>query len=188
MPLIAQKAQDREIAPLPYFLSPEDGRELWSKPPLGSLKINVDAASFNEASKHSFAGIARDHNGTFIEAFSVCRAGTVSPELGEVLGVHEALSWIKRRRWVDAVIETDSILVVQALRSNISMDSYFGCVIDDCKVLWKDLNSVSIVFVKRSANGAAHALAKASSFVAERVLVKENISPNVLDVMLQDCC
>ncbi|XP_062086500.1 uncharacterized protein LOC133792608 [Humulus lupulus] len=115
------KAQDREIAPLPYFLSPEDGRELWSKPPLGSLKINVDAASFIEASKHSFAGIARDHN-------------------------------------------------------------------DDCKVLWKDLDSVSIVFVKRSANGAAHALAKASSFVAERVLVKENISSNVLEVMLQDCC
>ncbi|XP_062076048.1 uncharacterized protein LOC133780194 [Humulus lupulus] len=183
-----KKAQDRDIAPLPHFLLPEDGREKWSKPPLGSLKINADAANFIEASKYSFAGIIRDHDGVLLEAFSVCRSGYVAPELGEALGVREALSWLKGRNWMQAVIETDSVLVVQALRSNITMDSYFGCVIEDCKVLWKDLSYVSILFVKRSANGAAHALAKESSFVAERSLIKETISSFVLNVILQDCC
>ena len=158
------------------------------KPPLGSLEINVDAASFNEASTHSFAGIARDHEWAFVEGFSVCRTGVVSPELGEVMGVWEALSWIKRRKWVQIVIETNSLLVVQALRSSLSIDSYFGWIIDEGKVLWKDLIFVLIIFVKHYANGTAHALTKTSSIVTESILLKENISSNVLDVMLKDCC
>ncbi|XP_062089159.1 uncharacterized protein LOC133795722 [Humulus lupulus] len=150
-------AQDKEIAPLPNFLSPEDGRLAWVKPPFGVLKINVDAAFFSEAATYSFAGIVRDHEGNLVEAFSV-------------------------------EVETDSLLVVQALRSSMSMASYFGVVIDDCKALWKDLVSVSICFVKRSANEAANALAKASSFIAERTLLKEDISSSVLDVILKDNC
>ncbi|XP_062102834.1 uncharacterized protein LOC133812999 [Humulus lupulus] len=183
------QAQDREIAPLPNFLSPADGRLSWVKPPLGALKINVDAAIFSAAATYSFAGIVRDHEGAFVEAFSVCRAGVVSPELGEALGVREALSWIKKRSWQQVEIETDSLLVVQALRSSTSMASYFGVVTDECKALWKELVSVSIYFVKRSTNEAAHALAKASStLAAERMLSKENISSIVLDVLLKDCC
>ncbi|XP_062100181.1 uncharacterized protein LOC133806062 [Humulus lupulus] len=182
------QAQDREIAPLPNFLSPADGRLSWVKPPLGALKINVDAAIFSAAATYSFACIVRDHEGAFVEAFSVCRAGVVSPGLGEALGVREALSWIKKRSWQQVEIETDSLLVVQALRISTSMASYFGVVIDECKALWKELVSVSIYFVKRSANEVAHALAKASSTVAERMLLKENISSIVLDVLLKDCC
>ncbi|XP_062104835.1 uncharacterized protein LOC133816262 [Humulus lupulus] len=182
------QAQDRSIAPLHHFLSPEDGRESWSKPPLGYLKVNVDAANFKEASTFSFAGVARNHEGVLMEAFSVCRMGSVSPELGEAMGVREALSWIKRKNWVQVLLETDSILVVQALRSSCSLPSYFGRVIDECKELLNNMSSVLINFVKRSANGAAHALAKESSFVAERSLFQEDMSSLVLDVLIKDCC
>ena len=85
------------------------------------------------------------------------------------------------------IIETDRLLVVQALRSKISMVSYFGCVIDECKHLWKDLNSVSINFVKRSVNEAAHALAKASSTIAERSFSRVDLPPTVLDVIFAYC-
>ncbi|XP_062114673.1 uncharacterized protein LOC133825790 [Humulus lupulus] len=139
------QAQDRDVAPLPNLLTPADGRAIWCKPPLGSLKLNVDAAFFSEAATHSFAGIVRDHTGAFVEAFSCCRMGAVAPELGEAMGVWEALSWIKRRKLVQVAVETDSLMVVQALRSRISMASYFGCVIDECKQLWKDLSSVLLI-------------------------------------------
>ena len=142
---------------------------------------------FSKATKYSFAGIVRDHEGNLVEAFSVCRVGSVSLELGEAMGVREALSWIKKRSWQQVEVETDSLLVVQVLMSSMSMVSYFGVVIDDCKALWKDLVSVSICFVKCLANETVNALAKASSFIVERTLLKD-ISSSVLDVILKDNC
>lgn len=179
-------AQDRELAPLPTYLSPLDGAEVWSKPNSWVLKLNVDAANFIGAQTYAYAGIVRDHNGGLIEAFSVCRNGVINPELGEALGVPEALSWIKRRQWSNVVVETDSLLVVQALRTNMGMTSYFGNIIDDCKLFLRDLVSVSVYFVKRSANEAANALARSSSVVAERTLVRENFPSSVLDVIFQE--
>lgn len=82
-------------------------------------------------------------------------------------------------------IETDSLLVVHALRSSMPLASYLGTVIDECKA---DLMSISILFVKRSANKAAHALAKAFSFVAQCTLLKEDISSIVWDVLVKDIC
>ena len=151
------------------------------------MKLNVDAAIFLESLTFSVAGILRDSSGTFIDGFSCCHSGLVTPELGEAMGVREALSWIKTKNLSQVLIETDSLLVVQALRSNISMASYFGCVIDDCKRLWKDLNLVSIYFVKRSANEATHALAKASSSIVERTFLRDDLPSRVLDVILEDC-
>ena len=110
----------------------------------------------------------------------------INSELGEALGVREALSWIKRRQWSNVVVETDSLLVVQALRANMGMTSYFGNIIDDCKLLLRDLVSVSVYFVKRSANEAANALARSSSVLAERTLVRENFPSSVLDVIFQE--
>ncbi|XP_062116553.1 uncharacterized protein LOC133830553 [Humulus lupulus] len=181
-------AQDREVAPLPNYLSPADGAVVWRKPKRGDLKVNVDAANFLGAETYGFAGVARDHNGTLIEAFSVYRNGAINPELGEAMGVREALSWIKRRRWTNVVVETHSLMVIQALRSNIVMTSYFWSIIDDCKLLLKDLILVSIYFVKRSANEAADALAKSSSVVAERTLLRDDIPSSVLDVIFKDSC
>ncbi|XP_062107623.1 uncharacterized protein LOC133818639 [Humulus lupulus] len=167
-------------------MTPADGQASWTKPPQGQLKVNVDAALFRETNSFSFVGVARDHLGAFVEVFSVCRLGLVSPELAEVMGIREALSWIKRKNWRNIVVETDSLLVVQALRSNLELDSYFGCLIQECKILLRDSISVSVVFVKRTANGTAHALARESTMVAVRSLFKEDLSSSFWTVLLRD--
>ena len=64
------------------------------------------------------------------------------------------------------------------------MKSYFGCIMNKCKLLWKEPVSVSIIFVKHSVNGVAHAIARASSSVADRALVKEDLPSDALDVLL----
>ena len=43
------------------------------------------------------------------------------------------------------------------------MRSWFGDIIDDCKRLLKELPYVNVIFVKRSANAAAHSIARASA-------------------------
>ena len=179
------RAQDKFEIPTAAFLTNDDGAEKWSKPAFGVLKINVDAALFSEASTYSFVCVARDDQGHFIEATTCCRQGVVSPELAEAMGVREALSWIKKKAWSQVVIETDCLTVVQALRSSVSMDSYFGGIISECKNLLKD-ERISILFVKRSANSVAHVIARASLSHADRIITSMDLSPAIMDVILKD--
>ncbi|XP_030477950.1 uncharacterized protein LOC115694989 [Cannabis sativa] len=139
--------------------------EQWSKAQDKSSQVFTVAflTAADGAELYSFACIARDASGHALEAISCCKQGTVTPELAEAMGVREALSWLKRKGWHRVTIETDCLIVVQALRSPLPMFSYFGSVISDCKTLLKDVNDVFILFVKRSDNGVAHTIARASS-------------------------
>ncbi|KAM6542133.1 hypothetical protein CsatB_006580 [Cannabis sativa] len=102
------------------------------------------------------------------------------------MGVREALSWLKKKGWNRVTIESDSLTVVQALRSSLPMSSYFGGVISDCKTLLEGVSDVSILFVKRSANGVAHAVARASSYVADRVFRSTDFTPDIRDVIMKE--
>lgn len=181
------KAQDRSKVPTAAFLTAEDGSERWSKPVGTVLKINVDAALFAEAGKYSSACVVRDTRGQFLEAISSCKLGMVSPEMAEILGVREALSWIKRKSWQRVIVETDSLVVTQSIRSSVSMVSYFGSIVEDCRSMLKELPDVKLLFIRRSANRVAHHVARASYYVDDRVIRSVDVSPDLLDVIMQDC-
>lgn len=181
------KAQDKNEVPRAAYLSTTDGRTKWEKPSREEIKINVDAALFEEAGTFSYACVARDDTGNLIEAISCCRTGNMAPEMVEVMGVREALSWVKRNHWRKVVVETDSLMVVESIRSTIPMPSYFGGVISECRDFLQSLPNVSLIFIRRSANKVAHFLARASSYVADRIIGKEDISPDFLDVIIGDC-
>ncbi|KAM6559662.1 hypothetical protein CsatA_028901 [Cannabis sativa] len=102
------------------------------------------------------------------------------------MGVREALSWLKKKGWNRVTIESDSLTVVQALRSSLPKSSYFGGVISDCKTLLEGVSDVSILFVKRSANGVAYTVAQASSYVADRVFRSNDFTPDIRDVIMKE--
>lgn len=79
------------------FMTQADGKERWTKPNEGRLKINVDAACFTDFNKFSFAFITQDIQDTVIDAFSSCRQGQ-EPEIIEAIGIREALSWVKEKK------------------------------------------------------------------------------------------
>ena len=131
--------------------------------------------------------LARDNTGLLLEARSWFRHGIVDPTLAEVIGIREALSWIKTKDWATVILESDSLVCVQALRSGLTMDSYFGSFIQECRLLCLSLPHVSIFFVKRSANKAAHSLARVSYSFADRSLSVRDLDPVTASVVLQDC-
>uniref|UniRef100_A0A803Q486 Uncharacterized protein n=1 Tax=Cannabis sativa TaxID=3483 RepID=A0A803Q486_CANSA len=72
--------------------------ELWRKPTLNTVKVNVDEAFFEAQNKFRFGCVARDSNSRLLVAFFASRVGLVQPEVAEIIGVKEALNWIKRKR------------------------------------------------------------------------------------------
>ncbi|XP_074352809.1 uncharacterized protein LOC141691960 [Apium graveolens] len=147
-----------------------DGNERWTKPNVGELKINVDAACFTDSNKYSFAFLVRDSQGNVVEAQTKCKQGQVDPEIAEAMRIREALSWVKEKKVGNVVVESDCLVAIQAIRcSNITL-SYFGRMVDDCKAMLSQLKQHNVVlnFVKRSANKVAHELVRHSSSIADR--------------------
>ncbi|KAM6589465.1 hypothetical protein CsatA_012070 [Cannabis sativa] len=160
--------------------------ERWKKPISNMVKINVDGAIFQEQNKFGFGCVARDTNGMLLEAISASRFGVVKPEIAETIGIKEALSWIERKQWSNVVIETDALVVVQAINSSILMPSQFGLLVGDCRALISSLNNVSLKFVKRSANRAAHCLARESCFSSDCVFNQHNVSAGFKSIVIAE--
>ncbi|KAM3340489.1 hypothetical protein P3S68_030360 [Capsicum galapagoense] len=91
----------------------------------------------------------------------------VSPLLAEIIGVREALTWLKERfSTTKLIVETDNLLVKQAVEENLVNYSYFDSLVFDCKTLFKELSSFPLSSIKKSANQVAHCLARASASVS----------------------
>ncbi|XP_030502811.1 uncharacterized protein LOC115717981 [Cannabis sativa] len=143
------------------------GCEQWAKPYFGEIKVNCDASVFGDDNSLRLGWIARDHNDLFIDALAVKTYGQPAPFLAEAMALKEALIWVKGR-WVEGgvpagvVMESDSLLLVQAVQQKKRLLSRVGLLITDCVGLMQSslLFPISISFVKRSGNQATNFLAR----------------------------
>lgn len=169
----------------PYFAE-GDGLEIWVAPQVDYMKISVDAATFCEYNAYGLGMVARNDKGELIQAKSKCRFGIVSVHMAEALAIKEALSWIQDRGWSKVVVESDCLTAIQAIRSKVSMRSPYGHVIHSCRNMLEGLNTVSLFFVKRCANMAAHELARMSYSFPDRVFDGMSIPIGVKNVLRSD--
>ncbi|XP_060961779.1 uncharacterized protein LOC133031992 [Cannabis sativa] len=83
----------------------------WNAHVLNKIKVNVDGAFFEQEGRFGVGCVARDHHGTMVEVFKKGKIGYVQPEIAEIIGIKEALSWIATHPWDNVVLETDSLVV-----------------------------------------------------------------------------
>ncbi|XP_019191714.1 PREDICTED: uncharacterized protein LOC109186242 [Ipomoea nil] len=154
--------QDWREAALPSLPVNEESTTVqpkWSKPQEGFHKLNVDAAIDSINGKMGFGCVIRDEHGTFVAARGIQWDGVFSPREAEATAIREALSWIKELNLNKVSVETDSLQVVNSLKSSIG-ESSFHVILSDIKNVLCDFSHVFLSFVKRSTNGVAHAIAR----------------------------
>lgn len=95
----------------------------------------------------------------------------MAPVLAENLGIREVLSRIKAQNLQNVDIETDSLQLVQWMRSTFASLSYLGRLVEDCKEIMAGLRDQNVLlwFVKRSSNKVAHYLARHTYFPANGI-------------------
>ncbi|KAM6542430.1 hypothetical protein CsatB_006877 [Cannabis sativa] len=182
----ARNDLEREIFPCCLLSKVGDSLERWVKP-ISGIKLNVDAALFASLHKHGYGCVVRNSVDELVSVFARVKNGFEAPELAEIMGIREALSWLKNNQFSMAIIETDSLVCAAAIRSAETFASAFGLVVDECKNSFKSLSNVSIVFVKRSANRAAHFVARHSISLAERMFPINSVPSNLLSILASDC-
>ncbi|KAL8120232.1 hypothetical protein AgCh_017395 [Apium graveolens] len=181
-----QEAQCRSKEALIHRDSSRDGVNSWAAPQMVTIKVNVDAAIFKDPSAYSIGLIARDSSGQLVHAHSSYYRGEISPENAKVLAIKEALSWLKQQQWEEVQPESDCLVAVQAINSKVCMISPFGSVVEECSSLIRNLNKIILSFVRRSANMAAHFLAKESCSYPGRVISRSDVPTGLKNVMLND--
>lgn len=87
---------------------------------------------------------------------------TVSPSMAEALTCHEALLWLHHHRLDHVILESNSLEVISKLSATSPplMDSILSVVLANCLELLSLLFDILLQHIQRSANKAAHLLAR----------------------------
>ncbi|CAH9089593.1 unnamed protein product [Cuscuta epithymum] len=98
---------------------------------------------------------------------AINRVGECLPCEAEALAIREALSWIKTAGWSNVDVESDALQLTRAIQSK-GNESAFGIIVDDINEISASITGIEFSHVKRSANRAAHDLAKAAGSMSGR--------------------
>lgn len=72
------------------------------------------------------------------------------------MAIKEALAWIRDRSKTNVIVEYDCEFVVNAINEMSRINSGFGLIVDDCKVILSTLTNVRVELIYRPANRTAH--------------------------------
>ena len=160
-----RKAQAEKVSDLSHGRAPIAICK-WVKPQQHWVKINIDAALFEDIGCIGMGSVVRGADGQFLMARSMRREGLIPPREAEALCLKEALSWIKDKNFRRCVFETDCQVLARACKG-VNGKSYFETIVRDCMELFHHFDEVEVCFARRSANGAAHALARVAYSMSE---------------------
>ena len=161
-------------------------RASWS-PPLGLLyKLNFDAAMFEGISASGFGAIVHNDKGEVMAAISARGPPVVDSEEAEVLACKRAIEFAVEAGFRELIIEGDNATVMKTIMSSDINLSRLGHIYKDIGCMVLTLQTCSFSCVKRTANSAAHALAKYARQVEDEVVWLEESPPPILEALYLD--
>ncbi|XP_019175768.1 PREDICTED: uncharacterized protein LOC109171094 [Ipomoea nil] len=162
-----------------------EGATRWKPPSTGRIKLNTDTGMDLQNNRMGLGWILRDDGGVFLAVKCITVAGSFDVKVAKAMCVCEALSWLKGTGLGDVDVETDSQLVFNSLKS-FSFTFAFGYVVDDIKEVVSEIHGVNFCFVKRSANRAAHLVAREAVSVSGCGEWFDNPPHYLVDCLLSD--
>jgi ribonuclease HI len=140
----------------------------WSPPAIPSLKLNVDAHSLSDG-RWGLGFILRRSDGSPVVVRTSVIVSFEEAVLAEALGIQEALKWIKNNNLANIIVESDAKIVVEAIQGNRSENRrYWGLVVAHCKAQPKELDRISVRWVRRIGNVVAHNIARWARFEPDK--------------------
>ncbi|KAL5854065.1 hypothetical protein ACOSQ4_003867 [Xanthoceras sorbifolium] len=130
---------------------------LWSPPPAGSLKLNIDAAVKSGFSVMGSSAVVRDSQGKVVAASAKPLLGFFPAELGELLALREGLLLAKELSLIIEWVELDAVNAVARV-FNSCPSSFMDPIVSDIKALFRVVGVSNCHVIPRSRNEMAHSL------------------------------
>ena len=132
----------------------------WHPPPDGWHKANSDGATLKAGERSGGGVVIRDHHGAFRATACHCFASTSDPEIAEILACRQAVKLARELHVEKLEMELDCKNVVNMLNDQTKNLGVAGPVVEEIKGTLQDFEAHKISWTRRSANSAAHILAK----------------------------
>ena len=98
------------------------------------MKANVNAAIFGTQGRIGVGCVIRDSSGNIVMVRSTNIMGAYPIREAEALSLKEVLSWLKLKKVNNCIVETNSLLVIEALNNTYNR-SPFHLITNDYKHL-----------------------------------------------------
>ncbi|XP_057791345.1 uncharacterized protein LOC131008488 [Salvia miltiorrhiza] len=134
----------------------------WHSLQSGAVLCNVDAAFFSESNNVGIGIAIRSSEGNFIVGKVMTFVGLPKIVEGELVGIKEALSWLKELGYLQGRVESDCMQACEAIASGERNISEMGSLAAFCREELSLMPGFQLQHVKRARNVIAHDLAKVS--------------------------
>jgi ribonuclease HI len=144
----------------------------WKLSTKGTLKLNVDAHPFDDG-RWTLGLVLRSEEGKCVGAATRIASGLESSSDGEALGLEAALEFSSLWPESHIVIEMDASVIVEAVKHQRYPRNYWGKVTRRCGEKINRNPKLSISWIRRTGNQAAHTLANWARFEPNKTWLNE---------------
>lgn len=124
-----------------------------------SFKLNVDA-SLSDNGECGIGAVIRNEDGHVLAATTWKHHCMQDQTLVEVAGVRLGMNFAINLLFLNLVVESNSLIVIQALKGKKVLASFLGSLVSDCNHMKAQISNISFSHIGRSRNMVAHLLAK----------------------------
>jgi hypothetical protein len=130
--------------------------------------------------------IARDHFGSVLAAVSASMPHVTDPTTAEAVATWKMAEVCVNLGYSRVILKGDSLEIVNSLQMDGSCWSRYGAMINDAKVLLNSIQEWKVCHAKRTANVAAHLLAKHGLTVEAECMWQSDFPAFLSDIVLVD--
>ncbi|OEL30005.1 hypothetical protein BAE44_0008976, partial [Dichanthelium oligosanthes] len=132
----------------------------WIQPPLGFVKVNIDAATSKNSNTAAATAVACDGAGNFLGALALVLEGLVNAEAIEAIACREGLALACDLVLQNVRVASDCANVIKSIRGS-GMGQY-GPIVRGINARRASFTRVEFVHEGRDSNGDEHRLARSS--------------------------
>ncbi|XP_050259970.1 uncharacterized protein LOC126705055 [Quercus robur] len=153
---------------------------------MNCFKLNFDGASFPELGKAGLGVAIHDSQGNMISSLLEQAPLPFSADIVEAMAAARALVFAQELGIAEFVLEGDSEVVINSLRSSETSFSSFGHLLESAKSMLVSSKCINFSHVRRSGNKIAHNLARHARNVRGLSVWMEDVPPHLIDVLFTD--
>ncbi|XP_062021454.1 uncharacterized protein LOC133738034 [Rosa rugosa] len=155
--------------------------------PATTSKLNVDGAFNCQASHGGVGGVLRSTTGEFLAAFKQPVPHINSALHVELSAIWEGLLFIDNLQVQQVEIETDCLLAVHHINSEVGDLSELSSLVLDIQGKLQSMRGVKVQFAPRSCNSIAHRLASHAYDAVHRESWQGQPPPCIHDLVIKEC-
>jgi ribonuclease HI len=154
----------RQLVESKQLVQPGHVQAKWSRPQVGMLKINVDGGFIKDYAKGSWGYVIRNDEGEVIQAGAGKIAHALQPCQTELMACIQGIKAAMHLGVHRVVLETDALIVTQALQTTDFRLSMMGGLVYELKdLLATEFFEARVSYTPRFCNKVAHELARFGS-------------------------